>query len=390
MGSEGVGDRVAMIVEGYDDLGIHRTGTAVDDAGADWFVERLAEVGVAAGTDRFEFERLDVIDANVEVDGAQVDGTPLFDGGRTGEHAIGGTLAELATPGVSTSENGTPTIGYAEVATNPYADLATLRRGTDHAAIVLVPNPDAPLPGLSILNAPDYGEPFGPPVIQVSNEHTALFRDAVGRRCDVIVQTRQTTCEVANVVASVPGTVGGAAPVVVMTPRSSWWQSTGERGGGIAVFFEIARAVAAAGCHRTVRFLASTGHELGHLGLEHHLRSEPDLAGGAHAWIHLGANFGATSRTHVITQSSDQEFGTLLAEAVASVDITPTMLVPGTDRPIGEAENIFDAGGRYVSIVGAQDLFHHELDRWPSNVDADLVTRLAVAMSGLAVALASA
>ena len=48
MSDVGMSDRVAGIVEGYDRLGVHRTGTSVDDAGADWFVERLAEAGVTA------------------------------------------------------------------------------------------------------------------------------------------------------------------------------------------------------------------------------------------------------------------------------------------------------------------------------------------------------
>ncbi len=58
-----------------------------------------------------------------------------------------------------------------------------------------------------------------------------------------------------------------------MTPRSGWWQCASERGGGIAVWVEILAAVAAAKPARTVNFVASTGHELGHYGLTHYLES---------------------------------------------------------------------------------------------------------------------
>jgi len=36
-----------------------------------------------------------------------------------------------------------------------------------------------------------------------------------------------------NVVVTIYGAGPRRAPVVVMTPRSSWWQSTSERGGGL-------------------------------------------------------------------------------------------------------------------------------------------------------------
>jgi hypothetical protein len=387
MGNVGMSDRVADIIEGYDRLGVHRTGSPVDDAGAEWLIERLAEAGVRATTDVFDFERLDVADAHVEVSGRRIEGTPLYDGGETDEDGVGGTLVEVGA--ATTGGKGPETIGYAEVDANPYADLAATRRSSGCAAIVLVPSPDAPLPGCSLLNAPDYESPFGPPVVQLSNEHGAELRAALGRPCRVTVRTRRTDVLVSNVVATVAGTDPGAAPLVVMTPRSSWWESVGERGGGIAVFLEIGRAIAESPCRRTVQFIASTGHELGHLGLDHHLAQHPDLAAGAHAWIHLGANFGAATRTHVIAQSSHDDLGVLLSDTMASATVAPTMVITGAQRPIGEAENIFDAGGRYVSLVGAQELFHHQSDRWPDNIDLDIVTRLAGAVSELAVGLAS-
>jgi len=384
MDVEQIRARVVRIIEGYDGLGVHRTGTAVDEAGVVWFIERLADVGVTATADEFEVERLDVVDAHIEVSGRRIDAVPLFDGGSTEARGVGGTLVDLAAPATDATPG---TIGSTEVGTNPHAELASIRRATTHAGIVVVPSPDSPCPGLSLLNAPDYTAPFGPPVVQVSNEHAADLRDALGSECTLTAQTRHTPVTVSNVVATVTGADPAAAPLAVMTPRSSWWQSTGERGGGIAVFLEIARAVAATRCRRTVHFVGSTGHELGHLGLEHHLRARPGLAAGAHAWIHLGANFGSAMRTHLIAQASDPEFEHLLSNAMATVEVVPTMVVAGTDRPLGEAENIFDAGGRYVSLVGGQELFHHEDDRWPANVDLDITARLARAMSELAVQL---
>src|SRR5258705_6278248 len=71
-----------------------------------------------------------------------------------------------------------------------------------------------------------------------------------------------------NVVVTLAGTKRGSPPLVIMTPRSSWWQSTAERGGGIVCWLESLRALIAAPPVCDVVFTANSGHELGHLGLD--------------------------------------------------------------------------------------------------------------------------
>ena len=46
-------------------------------------------------------------------------------------------------------------------------------------------------------------------------------------------------------------------------------------------------------------------------------------------------------------------------------------------RPNGEAQNIHDGGGRYISVLGSNGLFHHPHDRWPAAVDVDRIARFA-------------
>jgi hypothetical protein len=53
-----------------------------------------------------------------------------------------------------------------------------------------------------------------------------------------------------------------------MTPRSSWWQSTAERGGSLVCWLEALRALIAAPPVCNVIFTANSGHELGDLGLD--------------------------------------------------------------------------------------------------------------------------
>jgi len=53
-----------------------------------------------------------------------------------------------------------------------------------------------------------------------------------------------------------------------MTPHSSWWRSTAERGGGLVCWLESLCALIAAPRACNVIFTANSGHELGHLGLD--------------------------------------------------------------------------------------------------------------------------
>ena len=104
-----------------------------------------------------------------------------------------------------------------------------------------------------------------------------------------------------NVVAEVRGTRPELKPVCVMTPRSGWYLNASERGGGLACWLEALRAVAATRPRRTVRFVASSGHELGHLGLHSYLDRNPSLASGALVWVHLGANIGTSTGPTAMT-----------------------------------------------------------------------------------------
>jgi hypothetical protein len=58
--------------------------------------------------------------------------------------------------------------------------------------------------------------------------------------------------------------------------------------------------------------------------------------------------------------------------------------------PVGEAGNIYQGGGRYISMVGRNGLFHHRADRWPDAVDVNAVASYARAFVTVALTLAKA
>ncbi|MDO9475397.1 MAG: hypothetical protein Q7L07_01705, partial [Pseudohongiella sp.] len=204
----------------------------------------------------------------------------------------------------------------------------------------------------------------------------------------LIASARRVRTTAFNLNASVAGHDPALPPVVVMTPRSGWWQCASECGGGIAAFLEIAHALSLNKPRGTVLFTANSGHELGHLGLNHFMRNNPALANDAAVWIDLGANFAAKGSV-IRLQFSDYELEELVELILGSQRLVPGLKTPIGNRPSGAVQKVFDAGGHFVSLLGSNPLLHHPNDVWPEAVDIEKTTRWAEALTGLVLELAN-
>ena len=374
--------RIARVIEEYDRQGIHRTATAVDDASAMWLAALATRAGATATLESFALDRVDVASASIAADGRRIEGLPLFDGTFTDAHGLTGSI------GVAASN---PVIALVKLdaagVQSEGQSIAELRRSSAIRAIVAVT--EGATPGLSPTNAASFVTPYGVPVLQVSSEHGAWLDDLARRGATLrfVAHATRTRATAHNVVATVAGRVPDLPPVVVMTPRSGWWQCAGERGGGLACWLETARALASAPARRPLLFVASSGHELGHLGLDAFLHSRPALMTTAAAWIHLGANIGVAGG-RVRLQASDDAIEAMADAALARANTRVEQHVPRGTVPGGEARNIHVGGGRYVSWLGSSPYFHNPLDRWPTSVDVPAVARFARAVADVAATLA--
>lgn len=233
-------------------------------------------------------------------------------------------------------------------------------------------------------------EPFGPPVLQLSSaEAPRLAELSRSGDAQVIAHVTRTTATAVNVTASIPGADASLPPLVVMTPRSGWYRCASERGGGIACWLEVMRAMARARPTRTILFVASSGHELGHLGLKEFVSRRPDIVPRAAAWMHFGANIGAATNPGNRLQASADDMDDLLSREMARAQLAVDVRVPRGTIPNGEAAIIHRGGGRYVSVIGANGLFHNPEDRGPQAIDADVIARFCTAFTSLAAKLAS-
>ena len=371
---------IATLIEAWDSQGIHRTATEGDEAGADWLAREAASFGAKRGFEAFTLDRIDPTAAFVEIDGARIPGVPMFDGPMTPRTGVQG-LAEKAAPGgqalIGVTEL-SPLVVYSE-------QFVTMRRTSQYKALVVATKGGQP--GLALLNAEAFRKPYGPVILQVSSEARDAVFAAVGRGAvlRVVAASRRVPATARNLVVEIKGRDAGRAPLVVMTPRSSWWQSTSERAGGIIGWLAVLRALVAAPPANDVVFVASSGHELGHIGLDDFMARRPGWEKTA-TWMHFGANIGAAGGALDLQSASDdlRELGTgELSRAGRPADtVSPKTLVPN-----GESREIHRAGGRYVTLVGSNPLFHLPQDRWPHAVSVPDIARIAAAFARLAVVL---
>src|SRR5262249_25725825 len=202
--------------------------------------------------------------------------------------------------------------------------------------------------------------------------------------------SRRIPAQACNVVVRISGQDRTRAPVVIMTPRSSWWQSTAERGGGLVCWLESLRALVASPPPCDVIFTANSGHDLGHLGLDDFMARRPRLerpvAEGGAIWVHYGANIGAVGGEFSIQSMSD-DLRALTAAELTRAGQKPDHIAPKTLVPAGETRDIHRAGGCYVTLVGSNPLFHLPQDRWPHAVDASAIARVAAAATRLVLGL---
>lgn len=371
--------RAGRVIREYASQGWHRTGTRTDRQSAHWLARQVQEIGLHPELEPFPLSRVQPRLCVIEIAGRQIEGLPLFDGRFTGQRGVRGTLGRAGT---------SAEVGLVQVSPSGRAEaLEEARRSGTHQALVVVTTGGSL--GLAPRNADSFAQPFGPPALQVGSEAGALLEEHAerGTTARVVVSARRYRTQAFNVVARLDGSDGKDAPLVVMTPRSGWWRCASERGGGLACWLETMRTLCGDRPRRPVVFVASSGHELGHLGIEAFIARSPGLPAHAYAWLHFGACIGAALDSRFFLFASDDALQGAAQAALRREGARPITLVPRGTPAGGEARNIHERGGRYVSLVGGSSTFHLEADRWPEAVDVASVARFAAGFAALAARL---
>ena len=375
--------RVASVLRAFDCQGNHRTGTAVDSGSAEWLADEVRGVGIRPALEPFGLNRVDPQLTYARIGNRRIEGVPMFDSGFTGADGLTGRLGPLGSDAeIGLVERAGETVGnIAELDVLPHA------RRSRHKAVILITG--ANRPGLFLSNASTFLNPSGPPILQVSNVESAwLQRHAQqGTSATLVAYVRRTSAQAVNVTATIPGRDPSLAPLVVMAPRSGWWQCVSEQGSRILCWLEIMRSLAAAKPRRACHFVALSGHELGFMGMAPYLTRREEMIRRAEAWVFLGSDIGQPGQPNLI-HASDEPLEQWLVTALAKQGLPVDAKEQRSATARGETAAIQRGGGRFVTLACASSVFHSVGDRWPENVDVSLLARYARAVSDGVVDLA--
>ena len=378
--TEDANSRVSEWILTWDLNSEHRTGTDGDRETSQWLCESVTALGAEAVLDEFAFQRKVPTGSEVKSGDLKVSGVPLFDCLETPLEGVTGKCV---------SEPDGDSILVVEAGPGGNAMLNDARRNSLARGIVVVSKGQKA--GLSLINADAFATPFGPPVLQVATEDGAMLNEWIQAETPATLTVRfdLESTVASNVQTTVKGTNENLPPVVVMTPKSSWWTCTAERMGGIVIWLECIRHLVKHPPRRTVIFTANTGHELGHVGMSRFLTDHPQLGENAAIWVHYGANF-ASPGAKLRIQGSDQEVIDQVIEQLRERDEAVSDIVGPATRPAGEARDIYDSGGSYISMLASNRLFHHPDDRMSNNIDLLRLMRLSDAWVETVAQLANA
>ena len=371
--TEFTASRAARLVAAFDLSGLHRVATSGDFASGEWLAAEAGATGAAVSRMPVTVNRTVVDEAYIDCAGQRIDGLPMFDSPPAATAGVTGKLV---------ANGGTGDIGYLDLPPNSASikgmRFENIRRETKHAALVVATRVAGD--SLAPINAQYFDAPFGPPVLLVAGAHHALLAAQAQHNATatLVSRHRREPTQSYNVVARVAAeSAGGAAsaPLIVLTPRTGWWESTAERAGGLVAWLAALSAAAAVRARkqlrRDVHAYATCGHELGHLGLTELLAREADLVRGAGDWLHLGANLGCASNLTLFLRAADPAAAEPMRDLLVTEGYPAEFIrIEPISAVSGEGRDVTEHGGRVLSMAGANAHFHAASDRWPGNVNA--------------------
>jgi hypothetical protein len=264
--------------------------------------------------------------------------------------------------------------------------------------LVFVTNTVADLPRKEDVNSRKGTGDF--PVLLIGKQSGAqVLADAVaGQSGDLTLQARLGTATDYDVWGVLPGS-HPSRRVFVGTPASSFVPAASERGGGIAIMLGLARHYAELPLSQrpeSLVFLATTGHEVGFLGLEALIEAKGDWFTNADAYVHLGASLGAPTGVENPDGSitvkpvppaglglHDSENPLLETSSVSAFAAAGQPLANTQMHISGGGEQVYayQAGVPEISVNGGSLWFHTAADL-PGVVDPGIITRLAAGYRG--------
>ncbi len=284
-------------IDQYGSSPNHYSGSQADWSEENTVAEGFIADGLKVSSIAYNFPRFQPTHVSLSVDSTYFPASalaPLLYSGTTGPAGIEAPLAAAAN-GTMPAEAAGKIVVVSALAKGSIAASVPKAIAAGAAAEVFVTNSLDNLPAWEDVNSRQGTGTL--PVILIGKKSGAeLLADAeAGKEADFTLQAELGTATDYDVWGELPG-VDTSRKVIVGTPVSSMVPSASERGGGVAVLMALARHYAEeprSQRSENLVFLATSGHEVGFLGLPALLQQEGSWFTSADAYVHLGASIGA-------------------------------------------------------------------------------------------------
>jgi hypothetical protein len=342
-------ERLMADITRYETFGVHRYGLEAADATLDWIASELTLAGLRVSEQRLRMDRQYVLKLGTLRTGDKlIDVVPQwwppedqasFD--LTAPIAPDG-LARLSLPydrGAYLNDGHRARLAEA-FARKPKAVLLDIGHPSGEIFTYNVDQAAAPWPVPVLLVAPRDAPLLQPGASATVSVRAAYRRDVKGR----------------NIVARLER--GRGRWLVISTPVTSWFTSTCERGPGLAGFLAMARLAKQRFTGHDLVFVATSGHEIGHGGMEHFMREGAPPANATAAWAHFGASLACREAAVVINSSTS--LTALVDRQFAGIEGTR---LTAQKAAVGELREVHGAGyANFFGMAGTHRLFHTAQD----------------------------
>ena len=349
-------------VKTYSAFGEHRTASEADRKTSDWLVKQLLGFGFIARLSPFRAQSFQLSSARLVADGRAVPCFPLWPP-RAGE-----VRAQVAH---GNRKGAVAIVRFPKAAALTPEIRAAVQSAIDAGAVAVICVTPSESGELTALNVAAEAPVWSVPVVLVGPADAAGLIGATG--AGVFIEGRQELrAEAFNVIAEIGS---GEKRIVVSTPSSGWFHCAGERGPGIAIWLALARWASHRESNARYTFVATSGHEIGEIGMRDFLAKDAPKPDRVRAWLHLGASIAAKGSTRRL-MTNRREFVPALSRSFSSIlDLAPQL----TDSPPGELAQLAALKYPCFGIAGGHRLFHSPSDL-PSTTSAQMLEPVAQAL----------
>ncbi|MEQ1755490.1 MAG: hypothetical protein ABL973_15315 [Micropepsaceae bacterium] len=358
----------------YELFGNHRVGSPGARLALEWIAAELSRAGLVVSSQDFVVPRQYEFENGVLLTGSG--SCPVVPHWWPPEsHSSFELTAPVASSGSARGKFALATLAYDQGAYLGAAQRATLEAAFAREPAAVLLTIEHPSSEIFTYNVSQEDRPWPVPVILVAPRDQPLLKTAQTSGQQITVRVNGAyhhKVAARNVIGQCNG--GAKRSIVISTPVTSWFTSTCERGPGIACLLAIARQVNTRWPRANFIFAATSGHEVGHGGMEKFIECGAPTPEATDVWIHLGASLacygwhseaGQWVRDDVVdvrrrVMLRSQEIAGIANRCFSSIG---GMTLTGEAAAVGELREVHRAGyERFVGMAGSHTFFHTPTD----------------------------